>query len=94
MGVLERWARGDSQLLSKHDAQPVVDSQRLCDVPRAFERLHQNPVPGLAEGSELDELIRGGRGLRQLRPADGEAGRCDALQPTDSGVVETSAPIF
>ncbi len=90
--ALYGWAGRDPELVVEQEAQAVVDTQRLCDVPALRERLHQDHVAGLAKRGQLDQLTRTIRGLRQSRPAEPEPCLCEALEPAQPNVVEASPP--
>jgi len=72
MERLRRLRRSDAEVLAQLRAQRLVDEQRLGAVAFAVERLHEDPVAGLAIRLELDELSSHADRRRQLRAANAE----------------------
>src|SRR5687768_6755242 len=84
----------DPELVAEQDAQALVDAQRLGDIAASLERLHQDPVAGLAVRSQLDEPAPALFGLRQRRPAEAEPRRGETFQPAHANVLEASPPLI
>src|SRR5215210_3285424 len=81
------------ELVAEQDAQAVVDEQRLRVVAAPLERLHEDPVAGLAVRRQLDETAPAFLRLRQRRSAEAEPRRCEALESVDRNIVEATPPL-
>src|SRR5581483_11666901 len=72
--------------------QRLVDEERLGAVPLALERLHQQPVTGLAVRLERDEAARRADGGGKLGSADAERRcrvrlECARVQPGEAAAL-------
>ena len=93
MDALHGRAGCDPKLVAEQDAQTVVDEQRLGRVAVPVERLHQDPVAGLAVRRQLDQPAAALLGLRQRRAAEAEPRLREALEAAHPDVVEAPPPL-
>ena len=91
---LDLRAGRDAELVAQQRAQPLVDAQGLDEVALRLAHAHQQQVAALAEGRELDQLLRGALGRRQLGAADREAGVAAQLARLEAELLEPAPRIL
>ncbi len=80
MQRLQLARRRGAELVAEQHPEVVVDAQRLGDVARARERLHQEAVAGLAERRAGDELAARALGVAALGGPEAERGAGGPLE--------------
>jgi hypothetical protein len=85
---LEIGAGRHPELLAEQDPQPLVGAERLGEVAAPRQRLHQEVVPGLAEGASSVSIL-----ARSSDWAKAEADGGEALQPAQPHLLRPAAPL-
>ena len=93
MDGLHGGAGCDPKLLSEQEPEPLVGAERLGDVASPLECLHEDAVPGLAVGRKLGQRPGPFLGLGQCRAAKAKAGGGEALQTTQSDLLQPASPL-
>ena len=86
-------ARGCPEVVAERTAEPLVDETASASFPLPRERLHEQAIPALPIGRELDETAGVSTRCSDLRAPDTETRARVALERPQVDVLEPASPL-